>query len=163
MIESKILGEFGEFLAGCRLVSKGHKILRTRYRKWGGEIDIISTKNKVIYFNEIKTRIGKGKDGVDLRNIGITRHKVSKVIKCAQHFIQNEIADIFYTTKQFDAYFLEVVLNQEIKRIQEDVSTVSDLKCYFTEGKIRILATYIENMDREVFGCYGTSLISDKD
>ncbi len=159
MIETKTLGEFGEFLAGCRLASKGHKILKTRYRKWGGEIDIVSLKNNVIYFNEIKTRISKGKEQVDLHNIGITRHKMSNIIKCSQYFTQNETTNISYTAKQFDAYFLQVIPSKEFKTL----STLAELKQHFTEGKIRILATIIKNADREVFGCYGGSLISDKD
>ena len=155
MISTKILGDFGELLVAKRLESKGHKILRTRYKKWEGEIDIVSTKDGVVYFNEVKTRVVKKvKDETDLQNIGLTRHKMSKIIKCAQWFSQKEIGKYAYAKRQFDAYFLQLVPDN-----MRDVSTLDDLKHCFTEGKMRVLSTYMENIDMEIFGCYTNTLI----
>ncbi len=155
MISTKILGDFGELLVAKRLESKGHKILRTRYKKWEGEIDVVSTKDGTLYFNEVKTRlVKKAKDETDLQNIGLTRHKMSKIIKCAQWFSRKEVGQYSYVKRQFDAYFLQIVPDNI-----RDVSTLDDLKQCFTEGKMRILATYMENIDREVFGCYQNTLI----
>ncbi len=152
MISTKILGDFGELLVAKRLEAKGHKILRTRYKKWEGEIDIVSAKDETIYFNEVKTRIvKKAKDETDLQNIGLTRHKMSKIIKCAQWFTKREIN---YPKRQFDAYFLQLVPDS-----MREVSTLDDLKQCFTEGKMRVLATYMENIDMEIFGCYTNTLI----
>lgn len=160
-MQTKILGEFGELLVSKRLESKGHKILRTRYKKWEGEIDVVSYKDGIIYFTEVKTRIVRKRavNEVSLQDIGITRHKMSKIIKCAQYFTQNETNRLSYTGKQFDAYYLQAICDNNIK----NVSTLSSMKQYFIQGKIRILVTIMENIDREVFGFYGTNLMGDKD
>lgn len=153
MISNKILGDFGEFVVSKRLEVKGHKILRTRYKKWEGEIDIVSAKDEAIYFNEVKTRIVRKMEGsMELQNIGLTRLKMSKIIKCAQHFTQNEINS--YPERQFDAYYLQLVPHN-----MSIVSTLEDLKQCFTDKNIRILATYIKNVDREILGCYDNTLI----
>lgn len=155
MINTKILGDFGELLVAKRLESKGHKILRTRYKKWEGEIDVVSTRDGVLYFNEVKTRVvKKAKDEADLQNIGLTRYKMAKIVKCAQHFSKTEIGKYSYAKRQFDAYFLQLVPDS-----MRNVSTFDDLQKCFTDGKMRVLATYMENIDLEVFGCYTNTLI----
>ena len=150
-----MMGDFGELLVAKRLESKGHKILRTRYRKWDGEIDIVTKKDGILYFNEVKTRmVKKAKEETDLGNIGLTRNKMSKIIKCAQHFSQTEIGKYSYVKRQFDAYFLQLVPDNI-----RSVSTFDDLKQCFTGGKMRVLATHMENIDMEIFGCYTKKLI----
>ena len=52
----KELGRQGEEKAACYLVEQGYKIIaRNYYTRWG-ELDIICTKGKDIYFVEVKTR-----------------------------------------------------------------------------------------------------------
>ena len=50
------IGKKGEELAEQYLLSKGHTILELRYKNKLGEIDIISFKQGVLHFVEVKTR-----------------------------------------------------------------------------------------------------------
>lgn len=49
------VGELGESIACRFLVKHGHKILDRNYRKKWGEIDIISAKDNIIHFIEVKS------------------------------------------------------------------------------------------------------------
>ncbi|MDO8183925.1 MAG: YraN family protein [bacterium] len=53
--QKQVTGEKGEQLACDFLVQKGHKIIDRNYRQKWGEIDIISQKDKVWHFVEVKT------------------------------------------------------------------------------------------------------------
>ncbi len=48
------IGKLGEDIAERHLVSSGHKIEGRNFRKPYGEIDIISSKNGITYFVEVK-------------------------------------------------------------------------------------------------------------
>ncbi len=49
------IGELGENIACRYLINKGYKIKERNYTKKYGEIDIIASKSKIIYFIEIKS------------------------------------------------------------------------------------------------------------
>ena len=53
-----ILGEIGENLACDELRRRGYAIVARRYRRRGGEIDIVATDGPTIVFVEVKTRAG---------------------------------------------------------------------------------------------------------
>lgn len=53
------LGKRGENIAELFLKNNGHKILDRNYRKKWGELDIVSTKNRVVHFVEVKTTASK--------------------------------------------------------------------------------------------------------
>jgi len=52
------LGEIGENLACDELRRRGYEILARRYRRRGGEIDIIATDRSTVVFVEVKMRAG---------------------------------------------------------------------------------------------------------
>lgn len=52
------LGKSGEDLACEEAVRRGYAILARRYRRRGGEIDIIARDGRTIVFIEVKTRTG---------------------------------------------------------------------------------------------------------
>ena len=54
------LGKMGEDLAVAELERRGYEILDRRYRKRGGEIDIIARDRETTVFVEVKTRQGGG-------------------------------------------------------------------------------------------------------
>lgn len=54
-MDTKELGELGERIACEYLVKNGYKILGKNWRISFGEIDIITKKDKVIHFVEVKT------------------------------------------------------------------------------------------------------------
>jgi putative endonuclease len=52
------LGEVGENLACDELQRRGYAIVARRYRRRGGEIDIIARDGPTVVFVEVKTRAG---------------------------------------------------------------------------------------------------------
>lgn len=53
-MEKSSLGKKGESLAKEYLISQGHEVLKTNFRKKCGEIDIITRKGTTLYFIEVK-------------------------------------------------------------------------------------------------------------
>ena len=54
-----ILGKTGEDLACAELERRGYAIIARRYRRRGGEIDIVSRDGATIVFVEVKARYGR--------------------------------------------------------------------------------------------------------
>jgi len=52
------LGKFGEDLACQELERRGYAILARRYRRRGGELDIVARDGQIVVFVEVKTREG---------------------------------------------------------------------------------------------------------
>lgn len=67
------IGREGETIAEKYLKSKGHNIIEKNYRIKGGEIDLITLKDKVIYIYEVKFRqnieYGYGDDAINSKKI----------------------------------------------------------------------------------------------
>ena len=60
MTEARIaLGKIGEDLACEQLERRGYTIIERRYRRRGGEIDIIARDGRTIVFVEVKAREGR--------------------------------------------------------------------------------------------------------
>ena len=55
-MSNRSLGNYGEYLAGQYLRSKGYLILEKNFRNKLGEIDLIARDGKTICFVEVKTR-----------------------------------------------------------------------------------------------------------
>jgi putative endonuclease len=53
-----ILGETGENLACEELARRGYAIVARRYRRRGGEIDVVALDGSTVVFIEVKTRAG---------------------------------------------------------------------------------------------------------
>jgi|SRR5437867_1580911 len=54
----QVLGKLGEDLACHELRRRGYAILARRYRRRGGELDIIARDGQTVVFVEVKTREG---------------------------------------------------------------------------------------------------------
>jgi putative endonuclease len=81
------LGEIGENLACDELQRRGYAILARRYRRRGGEIDIIAADGPTVVFVEVKTRAGpEFGSGAD----AITRTKRRRIIGLAVDFMARE-------------------------------------------------------------------------
>jgi putative endonuclease len=71
-----ILGKSGEDLACQELERRGYAILARRYRRRGGELDIVARDGKTVVFVEVKTRDGRAfGEGVDAVT-GLKRHRM---------------------------------------------------------------------------------------
>jgi putative endonuclease len=84
------LGEIGENLACLELERLGYAVVARRYRRRGGEIDIIAEDGETLVFVEVKTRAGdrfgsgveavtglKRRRLVSLAHDYVVRHRVS--------------------------------------------------------------------------------------
>jgi putative endonuclease len=82
--ERVALGIVGENLACAELERLGYAILARRYRRRGGEIDIIAREGQTTVFVEVKTRDGEAfGSGAD----AITWRKCRRIIACATEYL----------------------------------------------------------------------------
>jgi putative endonuclease len=78
------LGKVGEDLACAELERRGYAVLARRYRRRGGEIDIIARDGSTIVFVEVKAREGRQfGDGVD----AITAIKRRRIAQLALDYL----------------------------------------------------------------------------
>jgi putative endonuclease len=81
------LGEIGENLACDELVRRGYDILARRYRRRGGEIDVIAMHAGTVVFVEVKTRVGAAfGTGAD----AVTWTKRRRILNLAAEFMARE-------------------------------------------------------------------------
>ena len=60
MTESRVvLGKIGEDLACTELERRGYIVIERRYRRRGGELDIIARDGRTVVFVEVKARDGR--------------------------------------------------------------------------------------------------------
>jgi len=83
----KSLGKFGEDYAHEVLLKKGHKILARNFHSRYGEIDIISEKEGIIYFFEVKTR---RTTSLNYPEESITYRKKQRMLNTAYEFLEKE-------------------------------------------------------------------------
>jgi len=84
-MDRKGIGKLGEEIGVKYLEKNRHKILETNFYSRFGEIDIISKKDRVLIFTEVKTRTS---DRFGSPEEALTRQKLHKIIKTALHFIK---------------------------------------------------------------------------
>jgi len=81
---STSFGKLGEERAASYLESKGHVVRTRNYRHKRNEIDIISEKDNVLVFVEVKARsytaFGNPEDSVDAK-------KAARIIEAAENYI----------------------------------------------------------------------------
>ena len=72
------LGKTGEDLACAELERRGYAIVARRYRRRGGEIDIIARDGPTMVFVEVKARDGRAfGDGAPRRSPGLKRRRIT--------------------------------------------------------------------------------------
>lgn len=86
-MNNKTIGDFGEALAEKYLLKKGHTIIEKNYRRSFGEIDIISIKDDLICFTEVKTR-NSDKYGSPIEAVG--RNKIKTIRKVAEVYLSSK-------------------------------------------------------------------------
>jgi putative endonuclease len=113
------LGRIGEDLACAELEKRGYAILERRYRRRGGELDIVARDGRTVVFVEVKTRdgrdFGEAAEAVTARKQRrmtrvaldyLTRHHLTE---CACRFdvvsihVENELPVVELFRNAFDA------------------------------------------------------------
>ena len=79
------LGQRGEALARRHLEAGGHAVLETNYRTGSGEIDLVTQKDGVLVFVEVRTKRGAGFGPPEE---SVTRDKCSRLVACAQEYLE---------------------------------------------------------------------------
>ena len=85
MDDKQATGKLGEKLAAKYLKQKGYEIVAFNYRNGRGEIDLISRKDGLLIFVEVKTRSGKAAWGYPEE--AVNAKKARQVIACANAYI----------------------------------------------------------------------------
>lgn len=80
--KAEAAGRWSEQLAGWYLRLKGFSILERRYKAYGGEIDIIASRSKLIAFVEVKAR-----QSLDDAINAVSAHSRQRIINAADSFI----------------------------------------------------------------------------
>jgi len=81
------LGEIGENLAARELERRGYAVLARRYRRRGGEIDIIAADGRTLVFVEVKTR---GGDDYGSAAAAVTPLKQRRLIATARDYLSRQ-------------------------------------------------------------------------
>jgi putative endonuclease len=78
------LGKTGEDLACQELERRGYAIVARRYRRRGGELDIIARDGKTMVFVEVKAREGRA---FGKASEAVTAHKRLKITRLALDYL----------------------------------------------------------------------------
>jgi putative endonuclease len=74
-----LFGKSGEDLACDELTRRGYEILARRYRRRGGELDIIARDGPTLVFVEVKTRDGRAFGGGAEAVTGLKQRRMAQV------------------------------------------------------------------------------------
>ncbi|MBI2608408.1 MAG: YraN family protein [Deltaproteobacteria bacterium] len=96
---NKKIGNEGEEVALYYLEKKSFKIIEKNYSVKVGEIDIIASKNNVLHFIEVKTRVN---DHFGAPYNAITHSKIKKISRAARCFLLSY-------SHNFSAYQFDVI------------------------------------------------------
>ena len=77
--DRQTLGKIGEDLACRELERRGYAIVARRYRRRGGELDIIARDGPTIVFVEVKARAGRRFGGAVEAVTGLKRRRMAKL------------------------------------------------------------------------------------
>jgi Holliday junction resolvase-like predicted endonuclease len=94
-LDTKSVGQIGEDLAAYYLESLEHTVLAHNYFKKYGEIDIISSKDEIVHFNEVKTVSYETRDALEAAVSHETwrpeemvhKHKLHQIKKAVQAWL----------------------------------------------------------------------------
>lgn len=107
MAKNQNVGQEGEFIAIAYLTSLGHEILETNWRVEQLEIDIISKKDDLLVFTEVKTRTGREFGQPEQ---AVTNAKQRALGRAATEYIYEKNYDGEY---RFDILSIELPKNEE--------------------------------------------------
>lgn len=102
-MEFREAGIEGERLAKQFLAGLGFELIDSNFRTRHGEIDLIFKDGDVLVLVEVKTRIKKAKNDIEL---SIDKRKVNRILKSAEMYIIN--SGLEFKEVRIDALFVEL-------------------------------------------------------
>jgi len=126
-ITNKTIGDYGEEIACKYLKNHGFAILTRNYRYEGGEIDIIATKGKSLFFVEVKTSVRLYKRSLDADpfrpEVRVNQSKRLKIRQTARHFlshIRDHMNECVYSSpgffRELDFAIISIVIDRQNKK-----------------------------------------------
>jgi putative endonuclease len=97
---AETFGRRGETIAAWYLRLKGYRIVDTRVKTPGGEIDLVASRFGVTVFVEVKARMTRGELGMALEAVNTRR-----IVRAAEHYVARHPA-LTATPLRFDVIFL---------------------------------------------------------
>jgi putative endonuclease len=98
------LGRIGEDLACRELERRGYAIVARRYRRRGGELDIIARDGATLVFVEVKTRDGREFGGAAEAVTGLKRHRMVQL--ALDYLVRHRLTNC---SCRFDVVSIELV------------------------------------------------------
>ena len=111
-------GVDGEVAVMEYLMKRGYLLLECNYKEKCGEIDIISQKDGVLVFTEVKNRTS---DGFGTPLDAVTPQKISRIVKTAEMYLSRKKR--FYNDCRFD---VAIVRFGEVEEYLENAFTKND-------------------------------------
>jgi putative endonuclease len=108
----KQLGNRGEWLAAHRLESLGYAIRERNWRCPIGELDIVTEKDGVLIFVEVRTRHG---DRFGTPEESINKRKQAKLLETAQTYLEEHHAE--ECNWRIDVVAIEIGKRNEVVRM----------------------------------------------
>jgi putative endonuclease len=115
------LGKLGEDLACRELERRGYAVLARRYRRRGGELDIIARDGATIVFVEVKTRGGRSFGDAADAITGIKRHRMIQV--AMDYLMRNRLTAC---PCRFDVVSIQFETGRPIIEVVPNAFSVSD-------------------------------------
>ena len=114
------LGRWGERLAAKHLRAAGYQIVMPNYRCPIGEIDLVTLKEEIWVFVEVKTRRGSA---YGLPEEAIIHEKAERLIAIAQHYLhEHGITDVDW---RIDLIAIELDQSGRLLRVEQVENAVS--------------------------------------
>jgi len=113
-MDRKGIGKLGEEIGVKYLEKNGHKVLDTNFYSRFGEIDIISKKEQVLIFTEVKTRTS---DRFGIPEEALTRQKLHRIRKTALHFVKTRDKPLNFNWR-IDLITVRLKLSQKTAHIK---------------------------------------------
>jgi putative endonuclease len=85
------LGKMGEDLACRELERRGYAIVARRYRRRGGELDIVARDGPTLVFVEVKTRDGRWFGGAAEAVTGLKRRRIVQL--ALEYLMRHRLSD----------------------------------------------------------------------
>jgi putative endonuclease len=126
-MKSSNIGKTGEDIACRYLKQKGHRIVDRNFRMKFGEIDVVSEKDRTVYFTEVKTFSGQG---AGPKSVGMSHRpeenvdvwKIKKLSRVVQVYLSEK-----YRNPDTEWEFLVVAIVLDIEKKTAHVKVIQDV------------------------------------
>ena len=116
-MKNKELGNLGENIACSYIKDLGYEILQRNFRSKKGEIDIISYKNNMIIFTEVKTRksfrYGLPIESVDIKKLETIKYVAREYIiykKLFDYSIRFDVIEVYLKNNTYKVNLIENIV-----------------------------------------------------